>query len=372
VMGKGGGTRHAKNQCTQAHYSQAERKADGYGSQKQRLGGESLLPFGTCCISLKPVVNPLVSKKGDLFSRDAIVEYLAYQKVQQRKEKALYEADQARIRREAEEEEATEKAAALDAFARQESGLAAGGRGVFQGKVESYSSSDVGNRGEVSAVSADGESIFVPEGEKDVSLKRPNPWAHEAAKRGSASSASSYREGATAKLRKMTGMDTDAARAKKLEVYENERAQVKAFWIPAHTPGADAVVAKPSTKGQVHPWGSYPLKFKNLIPVTFTPVDASKGDQTVAHHEFENRFMCPVTFKTFGRATKACVLKPSGHVVHASVVEDYIKKFGTCPITSKPCRVKDCLMLKEGGTGFAAHGSENVEATKFANAGHYG
>ena len=30
------------------------------------------------------------------------------------------------------------------------------------------------------------------------------------------------------------------------------------------------------------------------------------------------------------------------------------------------------IMLKEGGTGFAAHGSEKVEATKFDYAGHYG
>jgi hypothetical protein len=33
---------------------------------------------------------------------------------------------------------------------------------------------------------------------------------------------------------------------------------------------------------------------------------------------------------------------------------------------------KDVIMLKEGGTGFAAHGSEKVQATKFGNAGHYG
>ena len=60
------------------------------------------------------------------------------------------------------------------------------------------------------------------------------------------------------------------------------------------------------------------------------------------------------------------------HVVHASVVDDYIKKFGGCPLTGKKCTKKDVIMLKEGGTGFAAHGSESVEVTKWANAGHYG
>ena len=58
--------------------------------------------------------------------------------------------------------------------------------------------------------------------------------------------------------------------------------------------------------------------------------------------------------------------------VPPGAVDDYIKKFGECPLTGKKCTKKDVIMLKEGGTGFAAHGSESVEVTKWANAGHYG
>lgn len=271
------GTRHAKNQCTQAHYSQAERRADGYGSQTARLGGESLQVFGTCCITLKPVVDPVVSKKGDLFSRDAIVEYLAHQKVVQRQEKAAYEAQEDRKAVEAAAVEDAESAAELEAFAKQEAGVAVGST-IFAAKADltSYdkdhtSSSDLGNRGAVSYNTVDGK-IFVPETDQGVVQKRPNPWAHEATgETGNAKS--SYREGAAVKVRRLDGLDKDAADAKRLEVYENERAQVKAFWIPAHTPGADKVLKKPTTKGQKHPWGDYSLKFKNLIPVKFTPVD---------------------------------------------------------------------------------------------------
>eukprot|EP01045_Picozoa_sp_COSAG04_P005730 COSAG04_NODE_269_length_18509_cov_13.576480_9_plen_381_part_00 len=380
-MGKGGGTKHAKNQCTQAHYSQAERKADGYGSQKQRLGGESLLPFGTCCISLKPVVDPVVSKKGDLFSRDAIVEYLAYQKVAQQREKAAYAQQEAGKAAEAAAAEAAASAEELEQFEKQEMGTGVG-KTVFAGTSGSAASgstaaaaistsADLGNRGAVSYNTVDGQ-IYVPEGDKGVVKKRPNPWAHEAT--GNTGNAkSSYREGQKVKVQRLNGLDADAQAAKRLEVYENERAQVKAFWIPAHTPGADAALKKPTTKGQKHPWGDYSLKFKKLVPVTFTPVDSSKQDeQHTLAASGENRFMCPVTFKTFGRATKAAVLKASGHVVHASVVDDYIKKFGECPLTGKKCTKKDVIMLKEGGTGFAAHGSESVEVTKWANAGHYG
>jgi hypothetical protein len=334
AMGKGGGTRHAKGQATQAHYSQAERRADGYGSQTQRLGGESLLPFGTCCISLKPVVDPVVSKKGDLFSRDAIVEYLAHQKVVHRQEKAAYDRQEAGKAAAAAAEEEASAAADLREFEKQETGVAVGSN-VFASKSdlgdkELKTSADLGNRGAVSYNTVDGK-IFVPEGDQGVVQKRPNPWAHEAS--GNTGNArSSYREGNQVKVRRLDGLDADAAQAKRLEVYENERAQVKAFWIPAHTPGADVQLKKPTTKGQTHPWGEYSLKFKNLIPVSFTPVDSSKvdADKQLAA-SFENRFMCPVTFKTFGRATKAAVLKPSGHVVHASVIKDYVEKFGARP-----------------------------------------
>ena len=240
------GTRHAKNQCTQAHYSQAERRADGYGSQTQRLGSESLLPFGTCCISLKPVVDPLVSKKGDLFSRDAIVEYLAHQKVVQRQEKAAFEAQEdgkAAAADAAKDQEVREE---LEAFEKQETGVAVGAT-VFAAKSDltSYdkehgTSADLGNRGAVSYNTVDGK-IFVPETDQGVVQKRPNPWAHEATgevraisphfpsfpshssrlpstcvefsshsrwKRGdqTGNAKSSYREGAQVKVRRLDGL----------------------------------------------------------------------------------------------------------------------------------------------------------------------
>ena len=89
---------------------------------------------------------------------------------------------------------------------------------------------------------------------------------------------------------------------------------------------------------------------------------SSKGgaEQKTLTHTEDDRFMCPVTFKSFGRATKACVLKPSGQVVHASVVKDYIEKFGECPISGAKMTKKDVIMIKEGGTGFAGKHRSNL------------
>ena len=48
---------------------------------------------------------------------------------------------------------------------------------------------------------------------------------------------------------------------------------------------------------------------KNLFPATFTPVDKRSAEEvrtsSLAVTE-QDRFMCPVTFKTFARNTKVC------------------------------------------------------------------
>jgi hypothetical protein len=246
-----GGTRHAKNQCTQAHYSHSERIADGYGTQKQRLGGESLLPFGMCPISLKPLEDPMVSKKGDVFSKAAIIEYLAFHKLQERGEKAEYlqakaEQDQQTVGKAAAEEQAE-----LVAFTKAQTGFA-GTSAVFKGlqkDSDAVTSADLGNRGAISYVDvevhptpcilvhtfsvphitantlicvpsrplgvasewASGRAqgkVFVPQGEGDVSLKRPNPWAH----------AEGHVKDKVVKVATLEGLDEEAKISKQLEV----------------------------------------------------------------------------------------------------------------------------------------------------------
>ena len=52
----------------------------------------------------------------------------------------------------------------------------------------------------------------MPEGDKGVVKKRPNPWAHEAT--GDTGNAkSSYREGQKVKVQRLSGLDADAQAA---------------------------------------------------------------------------------------------------------------------------------------------------------------
>ena len=52
--------KHSKNNTDGAVFTHHERRLAGYGTQKQRLGTDSQNPFGYCCLSLKPVVDPVV------------------------------------------------------------------------------------------------------------------------------------------------------------------------------------------------------------------------------------------------------------------------------------------------------------------------
>lgn len=69
-------SKHSKNSGDRAHYSHKEKKAAKVGSQSQRLGTDSQLPFGYCPLNLNPIEDAVVTPSGRLYSREAILEYI--------------------------------------------------------------------------------------------------------------------------------------------------------------------------------------------------------------------------------------------------------------------------------------------------------
>jgi len=68
---------------------------DGWqGTQTQRLGGDSHMPFGFCSLSLQPCVEPVATPSGHLYSREAIFEYLLSKKKELSKQQKAYQAQQ--------------------------------------------------------------------------------------------------------------------------------------------------------------------------------------------------------------------------------------------------------------------------------------
>lgn len=52
-------SRHAKNNTASAVFTYYERSRLKYGTQKQRLGKDSLKHFDSCGLCLQPVIDPM-------------------------------------------------------------------------------------------------------------------------------------------------------------------------------------------------------------------------------------------------------------------------------------------------------------------------
>lgn len=77
-------TRHARNCTAGAVYTYHEKKKDaaasGYGSVHQRVGKDSVKGFDCCNLTLQPCRDPVVTKDGFLFDKEAIIQYIITKK----------------------------------------------------------------------------------------------------------------------------------------------------------------------------------------------------------------------------------------------------------------------------------------------------
>lgn len=91
-------TRHSKNCTAGTVYSYHERKRDasssGYGTNKMRLGKDSVKEFDCCCLTLQPCKNPVVTPDGYLYDKEAILEYILHQKKEIAKQLKKFEKQQ--------------------------------------------------------------------------------------------------------------------------------------------------------------------------------------------------------------------------------------------------------------------------------------
>ncbi|XP_019866657.1 nitric oxide synthase-interacting protein homolog [Aethina tumida] len=88
-------TRHARNCTAGAFYTYHEKKKDtqnsGYGTQHRRLEKYSIKDFDCCSLTLQPCKNPVITKDGYLFDKEAILEYIVFKKNEYYKKLKEYE-----------------------------------------------------------------------------------------------------------------------------------------------------------------------------------------------------------------------------------------------------------------------------------------
>jgi len=88
-------TRHGRNATNSAVYTYHERakdaKASGFGTEKCRLGKDSLKGWDCCSLTLQPCRNPLVSPQGFLFDKEALLKYMIQKKQEYARKLKEYE-----------------------------------------------------------------------------------------------------------------------------------------------------------------------------------------------------------------------------------------------------------------------------------------
>ncbi|XP_045175172.1 nitric oxide synthase-interacting protein-like [Mercenaria mercenaria] len=100
-------TRHSRNCTAGTVYSYHERQKDqsqsGYGSKQLRLGKDSVKEFDCCCLTLQPCRNPVVTKDGYLYDKEAIISYILQKKKEIARKLKEYEKQKQKAKTEAEE-----------------------------------------------------------------------------------------------------------------------------------------------------------------------------------------------------------------------------------------------------------------------------
>jgi len=130
--------------------------------------------------------------------------------------------------------------------------------------------------------------------------------------------------------------------------------ELPSFWIPMLTPQAEATkIKKPDDKVRC-PMSGKVLKFKDLIPVKFTPINDRDSKTSVISKT--NRYVCAVTNDVLGNSVPMAVLRPSGAVVTMECVDKLIVMEMVDPICGKKLGDKDIIPLQRGSSGYTGAG----------------
>ncbi|CAL1372545.1 unnamed protein product [Linum trigynum] len=114
--------RHSKNNNDLAFFTYDEKRKLGYGTQRERLGKDSIKPFDACSLCLKPFINPMSCPKGHVFCKECILECLLAQKKDIIRKQAAHELQKKQDKEEEQEKLAAQRARELDAFDQQNHG----------------------------------------------------------------------------------------------------------------------------------------------------------------------------------------------------------------------------------------------------------
>uniref|UniRef100_A0A673NP38 Nitric oxide synthase-interacting protein n=1 Tax=Sinocyclocheilus rhinocerous TaxID=307959 RepID=A0A673NP38_9TELE len=177
-------TRHGKNCTAGAVYTYHEKKKDtaasGYGTQSVRLGKDAIKDFDCCCLSLQPCRDPVVTKDGYLYEKEAILQYILHQKTEIAKKMKAYEKQKQALKSEGQLESKSEERERAEKFKQRENNIVSKPINPFTSDScsimcgsSSSTSSDTGASSSSSALPSFWIPSLTPEA-KPTLLKKPS------------------------------------------------------------------------------------------------------------------------------------------------------------------------------------------------------
>ncbi|XP_011879752.1 PREDICTED: nitric oxide synthase-interacting protein homolog [Vollenhovia emeryi] len=130
-------TRHARNCTAGAVYTYHEKKKDaaasGYGTNTQRVGKDSVKDFDCCCLTLQPCRNPVITRDGYLFDKEAILEYILTKKREYARKLKEYERQKQKEEEQSQEQTASDELKKLQDFLKGEKTIVSSGPSTSDG-----------------------------------------------------------------------------------------------------------------------------------------------------------------------------------------------------------------------------------------------
>ncbi|KAI8055464.1 hypothetical protein BDF22DRAFT_742051 [Syncephalis plumigaleata] len=322
-------TRHSKNNTASSVFTYAEREMLKYGTQRKRLGRDSMRDYDACFLCLHTVRDPLCCPQGHLGCKECFYENILAQK-----------REIARNIKLAEEQQKAEQASSNGAQAQ-------------QALIKEFEGAQMSTNKSTPA-SSNGESPFSREETSERKVFRMT-----------AEDITARQE--MERQRTIEQMDKVTA--------EKNKAKLPSFWIPHLTPevktnSVDTSKTQPTCTGSSPP---HPIGIKKLIPVKFTYLtdkqerNPDDDDNVTTAEERRQSAVCPSCSKSLTNSMKLILSKQCGHVLCSGCVDKFVKPSKQCFVCEKKCKDKDMVTLKSEGTGFAAGGGK-VQVTKYETA----
>ena len=332
-------TRHSKNSTANAVYTYHEKHKDsskgGYGTTQMRLSKDAIKEFDCCNLTLQPCRDPVITKDGYLFDKQAILgkkkisinnelyfminlEYIIHQKKLNARKLREYQKQLDRKQQEIEEQNANDHQKKINRFLEKEATYS-----VNQSVKNLLSSKHPDTP--LTSILATPKSLTPG----TVSTKaRENNDDDDDEAPSSASTLSTA-------LSNMTG---------------EQATQLPSFWVPQLTPAAKKTDLKKPDQHVYCPISSKPISMKDLIDVKFklaNNVDPKKQPLVAVR----DRYVCAVTGDVLGNSVPCAVLRTSGNVVTMDCVNRLIKSDMLDPITGQKLTDADIIPMQRGGTG---------------------